>query len=42
MVVGRAIGLVYWRIRIGQRLNPWLVAAAGACLIIVGWAYFGF
>src|SRR5713101_7813226 len=38
MVVGRTIGLVYWRIRIGQRLNPWLVAAAIACLVIVGWA----
>jgi len=38
MVVGRTIGLVYWRIRIGQRLNRWLVAAAIACLVIVGWA----
>jgi hypothetical protein len=40
MLVGRAIGLVYWRIRIGQRLNPWLAAAAIAALVIVGKAYY--
>ena len=39
MLVGRAVGLVYWRIRIGQLLNPWLVAAAIITLAIVGWAY---
>ena len=38
MLVGRTIGLVYWRVRIGQRLNPWL--AASACLVIVGFVYF--
>ena len=40
MLVGRTIGLVYWRIRIGQRLNPWLAAAAIAALVIVGKAYY--
>jgi hypothetical protein len=40
MLVGRAIGLAYWRIRIGQRLNPWLAAAAIAALVIVGKAYY--
>jgi hypothetical protein len=39
MLVGRLIGLVYWRIRIGQRLNPWLVIATIASLVIVGLAY---
>ena len=39
MLVGRTVGLVYWRIRIGQRLNPWLAAAAIIALVIVGWAY---
>jgi len=38
MLVGRTIGLAYWRVRIGQRLNPWL--AASACLVIVGYVYF--
>ena len=33
MVVGRTIGLVYWRIRIGQRLNPRQAVAAVACLV---------
>ena len=37
--VGRTIGLVYWRIRIGQRLNARQVVAAVACLVIGGWAY---
>ena len=37
MLVGRTVGLVYWRIRIGQRLNPWLVAAAILALVIVAW-----
>jgi hypothetical protein len=36
MLVGRIIGLVYWRIRIGQRLNPWFVVATLAFLIYVG------
>jgi hypothetical protein len=39
MLVGRTIGLVYWRVRIGQRVNPWLVVAACACLVIIGLAY---
>src|SRR5437762_3328569 len=39
MVVGRTIGLVYWRIRIGQRLSLRQAIAAVACLIVVGWAY---
>ena len=39
MVVGRTIGLIYWRIRIGQRLSPRHAVAAVACLVIVGWAY---
>src|SRR5947207_13263425 len=37
MLVGRTVGLVYWRIRIGQRLNPWVVAAAILALVIVAW-----
>ena len=37
--VGRTIGLVYWRIRIGQRLSLRQAIAAVACLIVVGWAY---
>jgi hypothetical protein len=40
MLVGRTIGLVYWRIRIGQRLNPWLAAVAIAALVIIGKAYY--
>ena len=36
MLIGRTIGLIYWRIRITQPLNPWLVAAAFAALIIAG------
>ena len=39
MAVGRTIGLVYWRIRIGQRLNARQAVAAVACLVIVGWTY---
>ena len=39
LVVGRTIGLVYWRIRIGQRLNARQTVAAVACLVIGGWAY---
>jgi len=39
MLIGRTIGLLYWRIRIGQKLEPWLVAAAVAALVIVGWLY---
>ena len=37
--VGRTTGLVYWRIRIGQRLNARQAVAAVACLVIGGWAY---
>jgi hypothetical protein len=37
--VGRTIGLVYWRIRIGQRLNARQAVAAVACFVIGGWAY---
>ena len=37
--VGRTIGLVYWRIRIGQRLSPRQAVASIACLVIFGWAY---
>ena len=39
IVVGRTIGLVYWRIRIGQRLSRRQAVAAVACLVIVGWTY---
>jgi hypothetical protein len=39
MLVGRIIGLVYWRIRIGLRLNPWFVVATIALLVIVGMEY---
>jgi len=35
MLWGRTTGLVYWRIRIGQRLNPWLVFLAVASLLVV-------
>jgi hypothetical protein len=39
MLVGRIIGLVYWRIRIGLRLNPWFVVATIALLVFVGMEY---
>jgi hypothetical protein len=39
MAVGRTIGLVYWRIRIGQRLSPRQAVGSIACLVIFGWAY---
>ena len=39
MLLGRTLGLVYWRIRIGQKLEPWVAGAAIAALVLVGWLY---
>jgi len=38
MLIGRTLGLVYWRIRIGQKLEWWVVVGAIAALALVVWS----
>ncbi len=39
MLIGRTIGLIYWRVRIGQKLEIWVVGSAIAALLFEGWLY---
>jgi hypothetical protein len=39
MLIARAIGLLYWRVRIGQKLNLWVVGSAIAALVLMGRIY---
>jgi hypothetical protein len=41
MLFGRVAGVLYWRVRIGQKIDPWLIGAACAALAIVAWVYRG-
>lgn len=39
MLIGRTVGLVYWRVRAGQKLELWVVGAAIATLALAAWFY---
>ncbi len=39
MLIGRTVGLVYWRIRAGQKLELCVVGAAIATLALAAWFY---